>query len=484
MRLVRTTIDQIRHLAYHKAKGPAVSAYAQIDLAAPLATACLRHFSYMFSDDISGTKRKILVTEDDIEHLGTQRQQEHIAHENLGGESWKKRYRSMSLKIKGTAYDTLLPRGYPESVSHGYMPYIQYQAVQHVCSSANMVIGTTFLLYSLGASEGAIPTAGALNWILKDGIGYLGTLLFGRHLAYKFDYQSKLWYILSLIQLDLAVIAEIWTVAKAEYFLILASTANMVKGLSWMVGGATRTAFNVNFAKQSNIADLTAKATSQTICSYLIGNTFGMAICASVGQDVGLAIASCSLLSSAHIWSGWKCTTHVPLSTINLQVIRTLLDSLKAGKAGLPGPYEFAQAQSIQTLNPLSGHATFESLKTCIADHFQENPRYLYNILKEMGEEDYMVWIEDGSVYILLQDKALSSSILRAYFHACILEDAMHAAQEGVKTNDDWLECLRLSNLQMREVYGEMESELKQSEWDLENIPRETFIYSATWHKQ
>lgn len=42
------------------------------------------------------------------------------------------------------------------------------------------VLASTFLLYAVGLGEGAIPTAGALSWVLKDGLGQLGTLLFGR----------------------------------------------------------------------------------------------------------------------------------------------------------------------------------------------------------------------------------------------------------------------------------------------------------------
>ena len=49
-------------------------------------------------------------------------------------------------------------------------------------------------------------------------------------------------------------------------------------GLSWMAGGSTRAAFNVNFsARRGNIADITAKATSQTIAASLLGATCGVA---------------------------------------------------------------------------------------------------------------------------------------------------------------------------------------------------------------
>ena len=68
------------------------------------------------------------------------------------------------------------------------------------------VLASTFMLYSVGLGAGAaIPTAGALNWVLKDGIGQLGTLLFGRFLAHNFDVNSRLWYLLASAKLNLAI---------------------------------------------------------------------------------------------------------------------------------------------------------------------------------------------------------------------------------------------------------------------------------------
>lgn len=40
------------------------------------------------------------------------------------------------------------------------------------------------LLYAVGLGKGAIPTAAAVNWVLKDGIGYVSKIFlskFGRH---------------------------------------------------------------------------------------------------------------------------------------------------------------------------------------------------------------------------------------------------------------------------------------------------------------
>jgi hypothetical protein len=39
-------------------------------------------------------------------------------------------------------------------------------------------------------------------------------------------------------------------------FLVLGSCANMIKGLSWMAGGSTRSVFNLSFVRDNNIAGM------------------------------------------------------------------------------------------------------------------------------------------------------------------------------------------------------------------------------------
>ena len=47
---------------------------------------------------------------------------------------------------------------------HAYMTYMCAQAATNFATTANGVLASTFLLYSVGLGAGAIPTAGALNW--------------------------------------------------------------------------------------------------------------------------------------------------------------------------------------------------------------------------------------------------------------------------------------------------------------------------------
>lgn len=70
------------------------------------------------------------------------------------------------------------------------------------------------------------------------------------------------------------------TVYHPAYFIVMASIANTLKGVSMMAGGSTRAAFNISFAQGENIADITAKATSQYICTSLLGTCIGIIISA------------------------------------------------------------------------------------------------------------------------------------------------------------------------------------------------------------
>lgn len=49
-----------------------------------------------------------------------------------------------------------------------------------LCSSAIGVLSTQSLLYAMGLGAGSVPLAAALNWIIKDGIGQIGGIVFAR----------------------------------------------------------------------------------------------------------------------------------------------------------------------------------------------------------------------------------------------------------------------------------------------------------------
>lgn len=80
------------------------------------------------------------------------------------------------------------------------------------------------LLYAVGLGKGAIPTAAAVNWVLKDGLGYLSKILlskFGRH----FDVNPKGWRLFADLLENTAYGLEILTPVFPHLFVPIGAAA-------------------------------------------------------------------------------------------------------------------------------------------------------------------------------------------------------------------------------------------------------------------
>ncbi|GIL58857.1 hypothetical protein Vafri_13826 [Volvox africanus] len=233
-------------------------------------------------------------------------------------------------QVRDTITATFLPAGYPDTTGQNYVRFMTWQGVNNMAMTANTVLASTFMLYAVGLGAGSIPTAGALNWVLKDGMGQLGTLLFGKTIAHNFDVHSKTWFFLSAVMLQAAAALELLTVLVPEHFLLMGSLANTLKGLAWMAAGSTRSVFHLSFARDNNIADVTAKGTSQYIFASLVGTAGGAVMCAAVGQSWAAAASCFGLLAAATIGSAYMAVQAIPLSTLNATRLQLLVDAFLA----------------------------------------------------------------------------------------------------------------------------------------------------------
>jgi len=237
-----------------------------------------------------------------------------------GGISEKLDRAGWRARTRDALAETFLPASYPASVREGYADYVKWQATAVTASSAATVLSSSFLLYAVGLGAGSVPVAGALNWVMKDGLGSLGTLVFTKAVAHGFDRHSKAWHILSSGLLDLALAMEVATFSSPAHFLALGAAANAVKGVSFVAGSATRAAFHATFARSDNMADVTAKAASQGVLFHLAGSTLGMGACAAIGQSTPLALAALLGLSSVHLLATWRATLCVPATLSRARV--------------------------------------------------------------------------------------------------------------------------------------------------------------------
>ena len=119
------------------------------------------------------------------------------------------------------------------------------------------------LLHAVGLGDGAIPMAAALNWVIKDGVGQLGGVLFASVVSDRFDADPRYWRFVSSLALDASTLLELLSPLAPGCFLPIASVANVGKNVSFLSASASRAALHLALAREGNLADVTAKTGSQ-----------------------------------------------------------------------------------------------------------------------------------------------------------------------------------------------------------------------------
>lgn len=90
------------------------------------------------------------------------------------------------------------------------------------------------MLYAVGLGKGAIPTAAALNWVLKDGIGYLSKIMlskYGRH----FDVHPKGWRLFADLLENAAFGFEMLTPAFPHLFVPIGAVAGAGRSAATLI---------------------------------------------------------------------------------------------------------------------------------------------------------------------------------------------------------------------------------------------------------
>ncbi|KFK33954.1 hypothetical protein AALP_AA5G083400 [Arabis alpina] len=210
----------------------------------------------------------------------------------------------------------LLPEGFPDSVTSDYLDYSLWRGVQGIASQISGVLATQSLLYAVGLGKGAIPTAAAINWVLKDGIGYLSKIMlskYGRH----FDVHPKGWRLFADLLENAAFGMEMLTPLFPQFFVPIGAAAGAGRSAAALIQAATRSCFNAGFASQRNFAEVIAKGEAQGMVSKSMGILLGIVVANCIGTSTSLALAAFGVVTSIHMYTNLKSYQCIQLRTLN-----------------------------------------------------------------------------------------------------------------------------------------------------------------------
>ncbi|KAL6533668.1 Protein root UVB sensitive 1, chloroplastic [Orobanche hederae] len=355
---------------------------------------------------------------------------EFIAPENVW--SWlSKGGRSKSLlnlgdvwmKFRDLAASLMLPEGFPESVTSDYLEYSLWRGVQGIAAQISGVLATQALLYAVGLGKGAIPAAAAVNWVLKDGIGYLSKIMlskYGRH----FDVNPKGWRLFADLLENAAFGMEIMTPAFPHLFVTIGAVAGAGRSAAALIQAATRSCFCAGFAAQRNFAEVIAKGEAQGMVSKSIGIMLGIALANAVQSSTPLALASFGVLRTLNPYRASLVFSQYLLSG--------LVPSVKEVNDEEPFfpyfPFSFLKSTSEEQVEVLSTDAKDAASHVDRRLHLGSKLSALVKsredaiaLLELYKAEGYILAELNGRYCVVLKESSSKQDMLKSLFQVCYL---------------------------------------------------------------
>lgn len=355
-----------------------------------------------------------------------------------------------------------LPSNYPHSVAPGYMHFCRGNFIASVAGSAAMVLSTQTLLLAVGvvgstaaaaaATSGGAATsgvlAGALNWVLKDGVGQLGGVLYASRQSRAFDAHPKQMRMVAAMALDAASFVEILSPALPPTMVLPAAcAANVLKNIGYLAASASRAALHQSLAKGS-LGDVVAKAGSQSMAAGLIGTTLGIGISMTVLHNPHDFVWAWCVLSGIHQAGNFWSLQSIVINHFNRPRLELVLaEYLQTGH--VLSPEQAGRKERIydsmlpKFLEPASNGSwlVVGSRVDRACPHAADLPRYL----DASRGESYLLTVvtnETAShpvVHLILFESATGEDSIRGILHAHLLWKKI--------ANDDVNDALRRLDL-------------------------------------
>lgn len=324
--------------------------------------------------------------------------------------------------------NVFLPKGYPDSVSRDYSAYQIWDTAQAFCSTITGTLATQEVLRGVGVGDTtATPLAATVTWVIKDGCGHLGRILFAFTHGTCLDAYSKKWRLYADTLNDAAMCIEIALPYFKNYTTVVLCVSTVMKAIVGVSGGATRAAMTQHHAVRGNMADVSAKDSAQETAVNLIASFTALFIISVFGSNAFIFV----FIMMLHIAFNYFAVRAVCLRTMNeprfLEFINIYLTKERIAtpcEVNRREPVAFYQMGSHTLDLKLCGFQIKMgvSIKDLIKKKYPK-ASHLKNIKDVYENRNYIIIpnVQDRKMYVLLNEKAMNDDILRAYFHAVLL---------------------------------------------------------------
>ncbi|XP_053375409.1 RUS family member 1-like [Mercenaria mercenaria] len=366
-----------------------------------------------------------------------------------------------------------LPQGYPDSVSEDYLTYQIWDTIQAFASSITGTLAAQAVLKGYGVGdESATVLAATLTWLLKDGTGMLGRILFAWMQGTGLDCDAKRWRLFADIINDAAIFLEIMGPHFPHVFTLILCVSGVLKSIVGVSGGATRAALTQHQARRNNMADVSAKDGSQETLVNL-----GALICSFILVPIvtgrhALIWVLYFLFTSLHLYANYSAVRGVVMETINQARLYILLaEYFKMGTILSPVVVNKREPVLWRTRRKFDIYLGTSMKSLC------ESKEDIAEFLDIYKTSRYFLWIGPNRdcINIALQQTASVLDQLEACYHAELINFLQENQTSqglpiplqhlGKEVNEGGLSLLRSSREYVLKTFPQFLEDVHQGRW-------------------
>ncbi|XP_076909368.1 protein root UVB sensitive 4-like [Bidens hawaiensis] len=374
----------------------------------------------------------------------------------------------------------------PREVNESYLEYVKWKCLHRVFSSALQVLATQAMFRAIGIGYArSLPSAAALNWVLKDGLGRLSRCIYTASLASAFDTNLKRVRFSTSVVFSLSIGVELMTPAFPQYFLLLASIANIAKQISLACYLATGTAVHRSFAVADNLGEVSAKAQIQTVCFDNLGLMLAAALNIILKNNqrlqASLPFVVCPIFTAVDLYGIYQSLKHVHLQTLTKDRLEMIIDTWIQYQY-VPSPAEISKREGINFipkgrikwpiriggLNPRSQmpKVSMMAMQSLCKDDF-------YFVCTEVCFHGFQR-TESQGILVCLREGASTTYIIMGLLQACYIRERLQQKTKFLEdcdvSNQDWLKLAKDCKQSAREDMELLHEKMIGLGWTCKNI--------------
>ncbi|XP_059481741.1 RUS family member 1 isoform X1 [Neocloeon triangulifer] len=374
----------------------------------------------------------------------------------------------------------LLPQGYPSSVSDDYMQYQLWDTLQAFCSYLSGTLTTRAIMQGVGVGDAAAtPLAATITWIMRDGTGMVGRIVFASWKGPELDTNCKKWRLAADILNDMAMSLELCSPLFPEsYFALVLCLATSMKAIVGVAGGATRAALTQHQARNGNMADVAAKDGSQETFVNLIASNIGIIILPLITSNE-LAWMLFSLLTSVHLFANYRAVCCLNIPILNAPRFNILFQQMKSSQIVLSPKEVNAREPVVLGRNDFSNingwsiklGESFSTLKDVSVNQIHHSTSL--NL-------DYAIFASPSKMQILvMMRKGKQPDVLKAYFNALLV--GCELKEQSLLNDKSINRCLSVANEKLNNEYQILKEKAQKLGWLMEKHQLLVNEWVADW---